>query len=133
MSATTDRALGTLGRVLLGGVALLFALGVAAAVLAVLQNLLAALLSLLVTALLVVGVGYALYWAGSTLLGGEATPEPVESSEYGPAADEDAVDRLTEKYRDGALTEAELERELERVMDETADDTGDPERESEPN
>ncbi|GGN90495.1 hypothetical protein GCM10009030_12580 [Haloarcula pellucida] len=131
MSSTTDRALGTLWRVLLAGVALLVALSVAAAVLAVLQNLLAALLSLLMTALLVVGVGYAVYWAGSSLLGSDESPAEAPA-EYGPAADADAVDRLTEKYRDGALTERELERELEQVMDEAAGD-GDDERESELN
>lgn len=133
MSPTTDRAIGTLGRVLLGGVALVVALSVAAAVLALLQNVFAALLTLLVTGLLVGGVGYALYWALTTLSGGDESGE-VSSNEYGPSVDEDAVDRLTEKYRDGALTEREFERELELVMDEeAADASSDDDLESELN
>ncbi|MBX0294510.1 SHOCT domain-containing protein [Haloarcula nitratireducens] len=128
MSAT-DRALGTPGRLLLGGVALFVGLTVAAALLALLQNLVAVLLGLLVTGLLVAGVGYALYWAASTILGSGESED--EATEFSPATttagSQDEVDRAAERYTNGELTESEFERELEAVM---ADDD---ELESEPN
>ncbi|MBV0922612.1 SHOCT domain-containing protein [Halomicroarcula limicola] len=122
MSAT-DRALGTLGRLLLGGVALFVGLTIAAALLALLQNLVAALLGLLVTGLIAAGVGYALYWAASTVLG--SRDDENGAAEFSTAAttadSQDEVDRAAERYTNGELTESEFERELEEVMADEGD------------
>ncbi|WP_135303188.1 SHOCT domain-containing protein [Haloarcula amylovorans] len=122
--SSTDRALGTLGRLLLGGVALFVGLTVATVLLAVLQNLIAALLGLLVTGLLVAGVGYALYWAASAVLGSDG--DENEAAEFSTATSagtsQDEVDHAAERYTNGELTEAEFERELEDVMADDSDD-----------
>jgi uncharacterized membrane protein len=112
---STDRALGTLGKLVLGSVAFLAALVVAGAILAVVQNIIAALLGLLVTGLLFGAVAYAAYWLLSSLLGSdEPTDRSTDVESTAPPAD--PVERLTERYKRGEISEAEFERRLEQEM-----------------
>lgn len=103
----TDRGLGTLGKLVLGTVVVVAALVVATAILAVLQNLLAALLGLLVTGLLVGGAAYLVYWFVSSITGdGTESDDGAGATTAAPA---DPVDRLTEQYKRGELTDEEFE------------------------
>jgi hypothetical protein len=113
----TDRGLGTLGKLVLGGVVVITGLVVATAILAVLQNLLAALLGLLVTGLLVGGTAYLVYWLVSSIAGdGTDSADSIEGATESATTPSDPVDRLTEQYKRGELTDEEFERRLEAEM-----------------
>ncbi len=67
-----------------------------------------------VSLLVVLGVGYAMIKGILWLVGGSDDESRSTSTD---AAPEDRVDRLTERYVDGEISEAELERRLESEMD----------------
>lgn len=115
---SADRALGTLGKLLVGSVVLLVSVVVALGVLALLQSLIGAVISLLVTGATLAVVGYAIYWIGTTLLGSDDA-ETTERDLGTFDEPTDSVDRLTEQYKRGEITEAELERQLERELDDS--------------
>ncbi|MFC6976154.1 SHOCT domain-containing protein [Halomicroarcula sp. GCM10025709] len=128
----TDRGLGTLGKLVLGTVVVVTALVVATAILAVLQNLLAALLGLLVTGLLIGGAAYLVYWLVSSITGGESeSADATDGATATTAAPVDPVDRLTEQYKRGELTDEEFERRLEAEMTDVDQEIADLEAELE--
>jgi len=136
MPSTTDRALSTPLKVLLygllGAVSLIVVLTVVSFVLELawgLLGLLFGIVSLAATIGVLAAIGYAVYWLASRLIGGDdeetaASPTDVSQTRAAdtasaPSADEiDPVERLSERYANGELTEAELERRLEQALDE---------------
>ncbi|MFC7076328.1 SHOCT domain-containing protein [Haloarcula halophila] len=117
---STDRGVGTLGKLALGAVVVVAALVVATVVLAFLQNLLAALLGLLVTVLLFGGGAYLVYRLVSSIASdGTDSADRIESAGGAPTEPTDSVDRLTEQYKRGELTDEEFERRLEAEMSDT--------------
>ncbi|WP_324757542.1 SHOCT domain-containing protein [Haloarcula montana] len=129
---STDRGVGTLGKLVLGTVVVVAALVVATVVLAFLQNLLAALLGLLVTVLLFGGGAYLVYRLVSLIASDETEPEdPIESAGGATTEPTDSVDRLTERYKRGELTDEEFERRLEAEMSDIDQEVADLEAELE--
>lgn len=130
--SATDRALSTPAKILLYGllgvvslaiffVALRLVLGLFLGLL----GLLFGLVSLAVTIGFLVAIGYAAYWLVSKAVGqDEAASTDVSQTRTTDMADvtnadeTDPVKRLSERYANGELTEAELERQLEQALDE---------------
>jgi uncharacterized membrane protein len=141
MPSTTDRALSTPLKVLLYGllgvVSLIVVLTVVSFVFELvwgLIGLLFGIVSLAATIGVFVALGYAVYWLASRVLSGDdetASATDVAQTRGTDAAGvtgsdgTDPVERLSERYANGEITEAELERRLERVLDDpsTDDDT----------
>jgi len=147
MPSTTDRALSTPLKVLLYGLLGLVSLIVVLTVVGFLLELawgliglLFGIISLAATIGVLAAIGYAVYWFASRLIGNDeeaASATGVSQSRGADVADvsdaggTDPVDRLSERYANGEITEAELERRLERVLDDssTSDTSADRERE----
>ncbi|MFU1782378.1 SHOCT domain-containing protein [Haloarcula japonica] len=134
MPSTTDRALSTPLKVLLYSFLGLLSLFIVIAAVRLafglffgLIGIVLGLLSLAATIGFLVAVGYAVYWVASNVFGqDEATASTTDMSQTqtthttdAPSADEtDPVNRLSDRYANGEITEAELERQLEQVLDE---------------
>ncbi|EMA29988.1 SHOCT domain-containing protein [Haloarcula japonica] len=134
MPSTTDRALSTPLKVLLYSLLGLLSLFIVIAAVRLafglffgLIGIVLGLLSLAATIGFLVAVGYAVYWVVSNVFGqDEATASTTDMSQTqtthttdAPSTDEtDPVNRLSERYANGEITEAELERRLEQVLDE---------------
>ncbi|MDS0222180.1 SHOCT domain-containing protein [Haloarcula sp. S1AR25-5A] len=140
MPSTTDRALSTPLKVLLYGllgvVSLIVVLTVVSFVFELvwgLIGLLFGIVSLAATIGVMAALGYAVYWLASRAIGGdEETASATDVSQMQStggagvtSTDEtDPVERLSERYANGEITEAELERRLERTLDDqSTDDT----------
>ncbi|WP_058997149.1 SHOCT domain-containing protein [Haloarcula sp. CBA1127] len=139
MPSTTDRAQSTPVKVLLYGLLGLVSLFVVFAAVRVafglffgLIGIILGLLSLAATIGFIVAIGYAVYWVVSEVFGqDEATASTTGASRAqaahttGEANETDPVDRLSERYANGEITEAELERRLEQALDgPSVDDSG---------
>lgn len=134
MPSATDRAQSTSLKVLLYGLLALVSLVVVLAAVRVvfgllwgLVGLLFGLLSLAVSIGFLAAIGYAVYWLISTVMGQDeetASATGTSQTEFGETAgttnteETDAVERLTERYTNGKISEAELERQLEHALDE---------------
>ncbi|MEF8973912.1 MAG: SHOCT domain-containing protein [Haloarcula sp.] len=134
MPSTTDRALSTPVKILLYGllglVSLLVVLTVVSVVFELLWGLVGLLLgivSLAATIGVLAAIGYAVYWFASKVIGqdeGAASTSDVsetlatDTADANSADETDPVDRLSERYANGEITEAELERRLEQALDE---------------
>ena len=139
MPSTTDRAQSTPVKVLLYGLLGLVSLFVVIAAVRVafglffgLIGLILGLLSLAATIGFLVAIGYAVYWVVSAVFGqDEATASTTGASRAqathttGEGNETDPVDRLSKRYANGEITEAELERRLEQALDgPSVDDSG---------
>ncbi|EMA21214.1 MULTISPECIES: hypothetical protein [Haloarcula] len=136
MPSTTDRALSTPAKILLYGllgvVSLIVVLTVVSFVFELLWGLIGLLFGIVALAATIgvlAAIGYAVYWLASSITGqDEATPSTTDVSETRAtdtagvtSADEtDSVERLSERYANGEITETELERRLEQALDEPA-------------
>ncbi|AEM56385.1 hypothetical protein HISP_03945 [Haloarcula hispanica N601] len=136
MPSTTDRALSTPLKILLYGllgvVSLIVVLAAVRLVFGLFWGLVGlafGIVSLAATIGVLAAIGYAVYWFASRLIGqDEATASTTDVSQTqathtagAPSADEtDPVERLSERYANGEITEAELERRLEQALDEPA-------------
>lgn len=134
MPSATDRAQSTSLKVLLYGLLALVSLVVVLAAVRVvfgllwgLVGLLFGLLSLAVSIGFLAAIGYAVYWLISAVMGQDeetASATGTPQTEFGEMAGTtntegtDAVERLTERYTNGEISEAELERQLEQALDE---------------
>ncbi|AUG46678.1 hypothetical protein BVU17_03755 [Haloarcula taiwanensis] len=134
MPSTTDRALSTPLKILLYGLlglvsflvviaAVRFAFGLFFGLI----GLVLGLLSLAATIGVLAAIGYAVYWAASTVFSqDEATASATDASrtqaahatDAASASEIDPVERLSERYANGEISEAELERRLEQALDE---------------
>ncbi|RLM36880.1 SHOCT domain-containing protein [Haloarcula sp. Atlit-120R] len=134
MPSTTDRALSTPLKILLYGLlglvsflvviaAVRFAFGLFVGLI----GLVLGLLSLAATIGVLAAIGYAVYWAASTVFSqDEATASATDASrtqaahatDAASASEIDPVERLSERYANGEISEAELERRLEQALDE---------------
>lgn len=129
MTPSTDRALSPPVKYLLYGVlgvvGLIVALRVLVFGLSLAFGLLAALVSLVVTAAVLLGIGYVAYWAISALLGSDDEVDSADvtystsqiDSGARTTAPEDPVERLRERYANGELTDAEFERKVEQALE----------------
>jgi len=134
MPSTTDRALSTPLKILLYGllgvVSLIVVLAAVRLVFGLFWGLVGlafGIVSLAATIGVLAAIGYAVYWFASRLIGqDEATASTTDVSRAqaahttGEANETDPVDRLSERYANGEITEAELERRLEQALDEPA-------------
>ncbi|WP_367175882.1 SHOCT domain-containing protein [Haloarcula rubripromontorii] len=134
MPSPTDRALSTPLKLLLYGLlGLVSFLVVIAAVRFVfglffgLIGLILGLLSLAATIGFLAAIGYAVYWVASTVFSqDESTASTTSAAQTqaehatgaASASETDSVERLSERYAKGEITEAELERRLEQALDE---------------
>jgi len=133
MPSATDRALSTPLKILLYGllgvVSLIVVLAVVRLVFGLLfglVGLLFGIVSLAATIGVLAAIGYAAYWLVSKAVGQDETAASTTdvsgtraTDTAGVSADEtDPVERLTERYANGEITEAELERRLEQALDE---------------
>jgi len=134
MPSTTDRALSTPAKILLYGllglVSLIAVLTVVSFVFELLWGLIGLLfgiVSLAATIGVLAAIGYAVYWLASRVIGQDEEPASTTDVSETRATDTagvtsadgtDAVERLSERYAEGEITEAELERRLEQVLDE---------------
>ncbi|WP_424003861.1 SHOCT domain-containing protein [Haloarcula salina] len=136
MPSTTDRALSTPLKILLYGLLGVVSLVVVLTVVSIVFELLWSLVGLLfsivalaVTVGVLAAIGYAVYWLTSRVLGQDETTASATQTRSTDRAGTtgtdgaDPVDRLTERYARGEITEAELERRLEQTLDDpSADD-----------
>ncbi|WP_420182486.1 SHOCT domain-containing protein [Haloarcula sp. KBTZ06] len=134
MPSTTDRALSTPLKILLYGllgvVSLIVVLAAVRLVFGLFWGLVGlafGIVSLAATIGVLAAIGYAVYWVVSEVFGqDEATASATDVSRAqaahttGEANETDPVDRLSERYANGEITEAELERRLEQALDEPA-------------
>ncbi|KAA9398737.1 SHOCT domain-containing protein [Haloarcula sp. CBA1130] len=135
MPSTTDRALSTPLKVLLYGllgvVSLIVVLAAVRLVFGLffgLVGLLFGIISLAATIGVLVAIGYAVYWLVSRAVGRDeqaATTDVTQATDavgVTSTTETDPVERLSERYANGELTEAELERRLEQALDEPSVD-----------
>ena len=134
MPSTTDRALSTPLKVLLYGLLGLISLFVVIAAVRFvfgvffgLIGIILGLLSLAATIGFLAAIGYAVYWVASKVFGQDETTasaadvsqtQATHTTGAASASETDPVERLSERYANGEITEAELERRLEQALDE---------------
>ncbi|EMA01091.1 Uncharacterized membrane protein [Haloarcula vallismortis] len=134
MPSATDRALSTPLKILLYGllgvvslIVVLAAVRLAFGLLFGLIGLLFGIISLAAAIGFLAAIGYGVYWLVSKAVGqdetGASTTEvsqtrPTDTAAVTSADETDPVERLSERYANGELTEAELERRLEQALDE---------------
>ena len=138
MPSTTDRALSTPLKILLygllGAVSLIVVLAAVRLAFGLLWGLIGlafGIVSLAATIGVLAAIGYGVYWFASRVIGqNEATTSTTEVSRArathttaeASATEADPVERLSQRYANGEITEAELERRLEQVLDEPSPD-----------
>ncbi|GGM31044.1 SHOCT domain-containing protein [Haloarcula argentinensis] len=136
MPSTTDRALSTPLKILLYGLlglvsflVLIAAVRLAFGLFFGLVGIILGLLSLAATIGFLAAVGYAVYWAVSNVFGQDETTasttdvsrtQVTRATDAASDSETDPVERLSERYANGEITEAELEQRLEQALDGTS-------------
>ncbi|GGK70850.1 SHOCT domain-containing protein [Haloarcula sebkhae] len=146
MPSTTDRGLSTPLKILLYGLlglvsflVLIAAVRLAFGLFFGLIGIILGLLSLAATIGFLAAVGYAVYWVVSNVFGQDETTasttdmsrtQVTRATDAASDSETDPVERLSERYANGEITEAELERRLEQALDgPSLDGSGAPESE----
>ncbi|MHC3380120.1 SHOCT domain-containing protein [Haloarcula sp. H-GB5] len=133
MPSTTDRALSTPLKILLYGLlglvsflVLIAAVRLAFGLFFGLIGIILGLLSLAATIGFLAAVGYAVYWVVSNVFGQDETTasttdmsrtQVTRATDAASDSETDPVERLSERYANGEITEAELEQRLEQALD----------------
>ncbi|EMA23796.1 SHOCT domain-containing protein [Haloarcula argentinensis] len=136
MPSTTDRALSTPLKILLYGLlglvsflVLIAAVRLAFGLFFGLIGIILGLLSLAATIGFLAAVGYAVYWVVSNVFGQDETTasttdvsrtQVTRATDAASDSETDPVERLSERYANGEITEAELEQRLEQALDGTS-------------
>lgn len=134
MPSATDRAVSTPLKILLYGllgvvslIVVLAAVRLVFGLLFGLVGLLFGIISLAATIGVLAAIGYAVYWLVSKAVGQDETAasttevsqtRATDTAAVTSADETDPVERLSKRYANGELTEAELERRLEQALDE---------------